>query len=333
MREAPRQDITYDSLREDQFDAFIALYRRCFGDARTSECFLRQRYDFQNEPRSMVLAAWSGQELVGAQALTFLQYGLRGKVTRGALLTSGMVHPSVRGRGVFRRLVEECSNVARARGLSVMITLPNGSSVPTFARAQNWVVSRRRLWIRPVIPRLLLSDDGVPCEGHAVSQDETPRMVRRLNELAGRVASEFEGGMCIRDFAFLRWRYLDNRKFRYQLSVLDAGEGSGKIMGFVSLRKVRVGVMPAVFLVDWLATGETAMKAVVDTAASFARRNRAAVIAAIADQDCFSVTLRRNGFLQVPDAILRRRFHTAVWCGPGETIASRYVTLGDFDAA
>lgn len=332
MRHESPTLITFDSLREDQFGSFIALYRQCFGDARTSESFLRQRYDLQNEPCSMILAAWCGPQLVGAQALTFLQYSLQGKATRGALLTSGMVHPSARGRGVFRRLVDECSNVARSRSLSLMLTLPNGSSAPTFASAPNWTVLRRRLWVKPVFPRISSSDDGVLGKA-VVSSDESPRMVRCLNELAVRVARSFEGVMCIRDYDFLRWRYLDNRKYQYQLCALESGEGSEKTTAVASLRMVRVGPVPVVFLIDWLAPGETAMKAAVEAAESFARKKKAPVIAVIADEDCFGVTLRRNGFLRVPEAVLRRRFHTAVWCATGETIALHYVTLGDFDAA
>lgn len=317
-------------LEEADIGGMAALHRLCFGDKAFSERFLRSRF-FDPRVRAWVVGSYSGGQLVGTQALHALPCKIRGLRREGGVFTCGMTHPDFRGRGTFRRLVDDALELAfGGMRLPFVFTMPNDASLPRFTRMPGWhVVADRETWVGPT-----MSGPGRARRG---SRDRCSCDEDGLDRLAERVALDY-GGVCfVREHGVREWRFRDNPEFGYKET---EARRAGRVVGWAigSIRE-RFGVR-ACLLVDWLAEDVEGFVSAVADLREVARNEGAVCMMTVATQGVQRGWLRVAGFRKVPEWLPVRRYHLTIAPSPASESAALVpldprewqLTLGDFDA-
>jgi GNAT superfamily N-acetyltransferase len=253
-----------------------------------------------------VLLAWHREELVGMLGLTGFDWNAEGIPMTGAWLSQWLVAPEKRSRGVAMWLLV----AARALGLEVLATLGANAVSTKVLSTLGWeLIPDVPRWIgvmdhRQAAALLTASDVAFApevaerlCQRHRVADGmpvlpsaERVDVVRWTPECAGpwdRYWREQLAGTLVgttRDAAYLRWRYAEHPRFRYELR-LARRRVDGSVLGIAVFRVEQVRERPERVLrvVEFLASPE-AEGVLAETVAQAGRQQRVA----FADFHCSS---------------------------------------------
>jgi GNAT superfamily N-acetyltransferase len=352
-------------LRAEEADAMADLSRYCFGQRADSPAFIRSRYTHSTGPASHVMAAEADGQLIGTQAVCFLPGYVAGCECVIGMFTAGMTHPDHRRRGVFRDVIEACARFAFEQGAGLLFTMPNEESFPAFQRMTSWYcLPDRRLRALPLDAARLLRERNVPGwlarpvgslahlflaatrRNRAGRSSVRPGIVEECREPA-QLADAFDalaeqgrrhpGILCRRDWAFLRWRFLENPTYRYRLFVARSGD---VLNGYLVTTTEQRKSMTLTYVVDWLvAERPGVLDDLLAAAAHDAHQSGSNLLGVIASEGADFAPFAATGFRTVPPRLAGRRFHTAVCVHPERcdltALAHRddrwYLTLADFD--
>lgn len=332
----------------------------CFGERANSEAFIRQRYGGGGGPQVDVVVADVGGRIVGSQALTLFPFMIDGRSETAGMFTDGMTHPDHRKRGIFRVLLEAAEARAWERGVGLLFTMPNDESLPAFEKSAAWkVLPDRELFVLPVDMGGFLRDRGLPkllaapmggCaslllsaawKGGVARVEEIGGLAPYAAELDGlaRAAAQAYGGvMCLRDHAFLRWRFEGNPTWRYRYFI--SRDAAGTLDGYAVTTTERRMNTTISYVVDMLSVPDTApLSGLLRLVAGTLRREGTRLLASITSSPLQAEALRRAGLRRLPDRIAPRKFHTAYALNPSRPdLASAcarkdawLLSLADFD--
>jgi GNAT superfamily N-acetyltransferase len=125
-------------FEDSDMEEVLALMRTSLGEPpllrRTPELF---RWKHVENPfgRSIALVAVEDRQIVGLR--TFMRWDLTtpdGEVLRGVRAVDTATHPDYQRRGIFRRLTEECVEIATAEGIDLVFNTPNERSKPGYLK-------------------------------------------------------------------------------------------------------------------------------------------------------------------------------------------------------
>ncbi|MEX2302113.1 MAG: GNAT family N-acetyltransferase [Bryobacterales bacterium] len=350
---------TVRALRSDEGAALHRLSVACFGEGAHTAAFVDHRFcNGSAVPAEVVVAECDGR-LIGAQAVTYLNFFAAGKEVTAGMFTDGMTHPNYRRQGVFRALLEETERRAFANEASLLFTMPNDRSLPSFQRSPGWhILPDRVLLARVVEVAGLLEDRGAPkplARGvgaltHWAIRNGSHLDTNGLDEVndlapyAAEIDTLTEGTLprlggvaCSRKHAFLDWRFAKNPSWRYRYFV--AKDSTGRLSGYlVTVVEQRMGTSVC-YAADMLWTDERDMIRLLDFAALAVKSGGARLFGSIVSSPALIRVLRMAGFRQVPASVSKRSFHTAYAVHPDRSdiaaIAREgdawFLSLADFD--
>lgn len=346
-------------LRSDEGTALHRLSVACFGDGAHTEAFVQHRFCNGSVPSAEVVVAESDGRLVGAQAVTYLNFVVGGREETAGMFTDGMTHPNYRRQGIFRSLLVETEQRAFGNGASLLFTMPNDRSLPSFQRSPGWrILPDRILLARVVDVAGLLADRGMPgllARGtgaltHWVVRNGShldPSGLAEVNELTPysdeidalteTMLPQLGSVACNRKHAFLDWRFAKNPSWRYRYFV--AKDSSGKLSAYlVTVGEQRMGTYVC-YAADLLWSSERDMIRLLDFAALEVKRGGARLFGSIVSSPALVQVLRKAGFRNVPAAVSKRSFHTAYAVNPERPDIAAvagdgnawFLSLADFD--
>lgn len=350
---------TVRALRSDEGAALHRLSVACFGEGAHTPAFVHQRFcNGSAVPAEVVVAECDGR-LIGAQAVTYLQFVAAGKEVTAGMFTDGMTHPNYRRQGVFRKLLDETQRRAFAKEASLLFTMPNDRSLPSFQRSPGWhILPDRVLMARVVEVAGLLEDRGAPkplargigalthwairngshldASGLTEVNDLAPHAAE-IDALAAETLPRLGGVACSRKHAFLDWRFAKNPSWRYRYFV--AKNSQGRLSAYlVTVAEQRMGTLVS-YAADMLWADERDMIRLLDFAALAVKSGGARLFGSIVSSPALIRVLRKAGFRQVPASVSKRSFHTAYAVHPDRSdiaaIARQgdawFLSLADFD--
>jgi GNAT acetyltransferase-like protein len=280
-------DIRIDVCREEDVPVlmrFIDAHWSTGHILSRDESLLRWQYDPSRIAGGAlegpaVLLAWHREEVVGMLGLTGFDWNVEGIPMTGAWLSQWLVEPEKRSRGVAMRLL----GAARAFGLEVLATLGANDVVTKVLSTLGWALMPDvPRWIgvmdhRQAAALLTASDAAVApevaewlCQRHRVADcmpvhpsAEHIDVVLWTPACAGpwdRYWREQLAGTLVgtrRDAAYLRWRYVEHPRFRYELR-LARRRVDGSVLGIAVFRveQVRERRERVLRVVEFLASPE-----------------------------------------------------------------------------
>jgi GNAT superfamily N-acetyltransferase len=300
-------------LKADGTVALQELSVACFGEGAQSAEFFQQRFFGAPGPDADVVVARSGGRLVGAQAVTYLEFLIGGRPETAGMFTDGMTHPEHRRKGIFRALRLEAERRAFDKGASLLFTMPNDLSLPSFQHSPGWhVLPDRVLLARVLDVGGLLQDWGLP--------RPLARGTDALTHWAVRNGSHL-------DTRGLDWRFFKNPSWRYRYFV--ARDASGSPCAYlVTAGERRMGTLLC-YAVDMLWTDKQSMVRLLDFAALALKNHGARVFGSIVSSPSLTRVLRGAGFSRVPPAVSKRSFHTAYAVHPSRQDVAAVARQGD----
>ena len=350
---------TLRMLRSDEGAALHRLSVACFGDGAHTEEFVRQRFCNGSVPPADVVVAQADGRLIGAQAVTYLNFMVAGRDETAGMLTDGMTHPNYRRQGVFRALLAEAERRAFANGANLLFTMPNDRSLPSFQRSPGWYILPDRVLLARVVEVAgLLEDRGAPkplartmgalthwairngshLDTNGLGEvSELAPYAADIDVLAEKTLPGLSGVACSRKHAFLDWRFAKNPSWQYRYFV--ARESSGRLSAYlVTVGEQRMGTHVC-YAADMLWTSDHDMVRLVDFAALAVKKDGARLFGSIVSSPELTRVLRKAGFRQVPAAVCRRSFHTAYAVHPDRADIAAvaragnawFLSLADFD--
>lgn len=299
--------------------ALVALYREAFGK-EDGQAVLPWRYDASPHGPSISLISRLGGAAVGAYACNARRVLLRGE-PGGTVGETGdvMTHPEHRGRGYFMDLDRAALALARERGWSAVIGLPNSRSADIFTSKLGW---RRVGSLRPWT-FVLTTEDGARRERRRAGRLASvavpwaawrgsmrrgslrkrsfgrinvvaiPRFDERVDALVSEVAKD-HAWMQERSADFLNWRFIEAPSQRFRAHGVYAPEGSLEGYVVVQLPAEPGGVG---WVVDLVARSEAALAGALEAALGHLQKVGASVARATAvEGSWWEATLRDAGF-------------------------------------
>ena len=336
-------------LKADGTVALQELSVACFGEGAQSAEFFQQRFFGAPGPDADVVVARSGGQLIGAQAVTYLEFLIGGRPETAGMFTDGMTHPEHRRKGIFRALRLEAERRAFDKGASLLFTMPNDLSLPSFQHSPGWhVLPDRVLLARVLDVGGLLQDWGLPrplARGtdaltHWAVRNGSHLDTRGLEEatelaafaaeidaMAAQTLDRLGGVVCARGQSFLDWRFFKNPSWRYRYFV--ARDASGSPCAYlVTAGERRMGTLLC-YAVDMLWTDKQSMVRLLDFAALALKNHGARVFGSIVSSPSLTRVLRGAGFSRVPPAVSKRSFHTAYAVHPSRQDVAAVARQGD----
>jgi len=345
-------------LRSDEAAALHRLSVECFGDGAHSEAFVQQRFCNGAAIASDVVVAEGAGRLIGAQAVTYLSFFVGGRAETAGMFTDGMTHPDYRRRGIFRSLLLEAERRAYDRGASLLFTMPNDRSLPSFERSPGWHILPDRILLARVLDVAgLFQDRGLPgllARGMGALTHWAVRNGGRLDAIGLTEVSELRpfaaeidaiaeraipqhGVACDRGFAFLDWRFAQNPTWRYRYFV--ATDAAGRLSAYlVTAGEQRIGTFLS-YAADMLWTNEQSMIRLLDFSAAALKKDGSRLFGSIVTSPRLLRVLTKAGFRRVPRMVSKRCFHTAYAVHPDRpdvaAVARQsdgwFLSLADFD--
>jgi GNAT superfamily N-acetyltransferase len=346
-------------LRGDEATAMHRLSVACFGDGALSEAYVHQRFCNGSATRAEVVVAEADGRVVGAQAVTYLNFVVGGNEEKAGMFTDGMTHPNYRRQGIFRALLVEAERRAFGHGASLLFTMPNDRSLPSFQRSPGWnILPDRVLMARVVNVAGLLEDRGAPKPLARATGALTHWAIRNgshldtnglievstlapyaagIDALAHQTLPRLAGVGCSRKHAFLNWRFEKNPSWRYRYFVAKGSNGSLSAY-LVTVGEQRMGTYVS-YAADMLWNSEQDMIRLLDFSALTVRNDGARLFASIVSSPALVRVLRKAGFRRVPAAVSKRSFHTAYAAHPDRSDIAAvaregqawFLSLADFD--
>jgi GNAT superfamily N-acetyltransferase len=346
-------------LRGDEAGAMHRLSVACFGNGALSETYCHQRFCNGSATPAEVVVAESDGRVVGAQAVTYLKFVVAGREETAGMFTDGMTHPNYRRQGIFRTLLEETERRAFGNGTSLLFTMPNDRSLPSFQRQPGWHILPDRILVARVMDVAgLLEDRGTPkplaratgalthwairngshLDPNALA--EVPSLApyaAEIDALAQQTLPRLAGVGCSRKYDYLDWRFEKNPTWRYRYFV--AKNSGGPLSAYlVTVSEQHMGTSVS-YAADMLWNNEQDMIRLLDFAALTVRNDGARLFASIVSSPALIRVLRKAGFRRVPAAVSKRSFHTAYAAHPDRSdiaAATRegdawFLSLADFD--
>ncbi len=346
-------------LRSDESVALHELSVACFGDGAHTQEFVHHRFCNGSIPSADVVVAESNGRIVGAQAVTYLNFVVGGNEETAGMFTDGMTHPDYRRQGIFRSLLAEAERRAFKKGASLLFTMPNDRSLPSFRRSPGWsILPDRVLLARIVDVAGLLEDRGVPGllargagamthwavrngahldpSGLTEVSDLAP-YAAGIDALAEKLLPQLGTVACSRRHAFLDWRFAKNPSWRYRYFV--AKDANGNLSAYlVTVGEQRMGTHVC-YAADLLWSDERDMVRLLDYAAMKVKHGGATLFGSIVSSPALVQVLRKAGFRNVPAAVSKRSFHTAYAVNPSRPDIAAvagdgkawFLSLADFD--
>lgn len=200
------------ALEESDLEEVLDLMRASLGEPpllqRTQELF---RWKHVDNPfgRSITLVAVEDGRIVGLRA--FMRWDLStssGETLRCVRAVDTATHPEYQRRGIFRRLTEECVEVATADGIDMVFNTPNEKSKPGYLKMGWQEVGPIGALVRPSI-HMLSKNPGQSLEPE--------RYLRRPRPFGGQSLTDRQprGLRTARRPDYLEWRFARHPSARY----------------------------------------------------------------------------------------------------------------------
>jgi len=247
-----------------------------------------------------------------------------GRERMGSIGGDCYTEPRMRRRGIATALHRESLARMRERGIDFMYGPPNPSNLHALVKAGSQVVTNFKRWVRPLagsavyraafarVPsKLEARIAGLPlrvldrltrADVRGFTLEEATHFGPEYDSLFER-ASEGHRIVCVRDRAYLRWRYLESPG-RHQVPFAVRREG--ELVGFVSLEtsEEQAAIVDMFCLTDQKTTDAT-LQLVIDRAAA---TDCPGLEVSCTPANILTPSLRRLGFIGRSD----RGFQVAV---------------------
>lgn len=315
-------------LKDAEFDDLMALVSACYGEEAEPSSWWKWRYFNPGTGRHLIAVAEEGGVIVGMQPMTIAPFRADGRDVAAGVLTGVMVHPSCRGRGLFRKLIAYCVDAAREAGAGFVCTMPNDRSFPLFMKLG---------WVDPGLRTLMVD---IPLRRFA---SQLPAGVEPLtgfgadlDELETRIAAAVDGIRLRRARAWVESRCSGNPMRDYRALQMRFG---GVCEGYVAFCVDRHRRAPLGFILDVQAP-DTDVRARLIQAACRELGQAGAVLAlsVVASPDQIA-DHRKAGMWLVPPRFSPKKFHfvatpcTEEFARPGALgpIGRWQLTFADWD--
>jgi hypothetical protein len=352
-------------LREEEEDRMLELNRQAFGgrDLLASREDLAWRRDENPAGRAVVPVVRDEEgRLAGFLWIVPLRLQVDGQVLRGATGTNLVVDPAYRGTFAFVRLLREFrhrlaehamplhfSFVSEARYRSARKREPASvTTVPMLVKTLDWLAAaaalERRIRLPSAAPRLARWLLPSRVTAHPPARESGFRIVEmdpgdvRVDAFWSAARGKYRC-LCVRDSAYLAWRFSPRSGRRYR--VLGAEGPDGALLGYVVRRTAVIRGVTVGLIVDILLRGDTAGASagpslVRDTERTFREQGVAVSSALLPGFSEEHALLRALGYRAVPALFSPRPFRLEVVrrdprCPPVQA-AEWYVTYADWEA-
>ena len=182
--------------------------------------------------RIYIVKSKDGSKIIGMRPISIIPIKIMGEIKKSVFFSAVITHPDYRNRGIFSSLVKYSVNASKELGADFAFTFPNEISYPLYKRNKNWsvvsinpiyfkIVNFKNLFFQKLIHRNYLAKDT---KGNKTGISTKSRMsIKKMNffsEEYDRLSmdeSESERVIIPRTSEYLRWRYLDNPIYRYDI--------------------------------------------------------------------------------------------------------------------
>jgi GNAT superfamily N-acetyltransferase len=274
---------------------------------------------------ALVAAALDGERIVGCFHLVSRAMYFYGQRRRMVSLQDLAVLPEYRRHRLFLRLAQYAIGQCETLNWDITYSLPNHRSYPGFIKHLAYThVDTVPLYLRPLQPGNALADRfpldrlwqvvgragmwpynrvfrHTPSPGHI---EPIPRFTSEIDPLSYRFVGQAGIG-CVRDAAFLNWRFTDHPAVSYESWGL---RWEGDLAAYVVTRQARLFGMQALLLMDM--AGEPAP--LITLIEERLRSTRDCAVAVTMGLHPFIKTLRRSGFVTVPNRLNPRLLNLIV---------------------
>jgi len=287
-------------------DAILALRRVAFSDddpEKQAPGFWRWEFVDGYAGAGRVFVAESGDQIVGHFAFVPQHYAMP-HVVRGALAVDVMTHPDFQRRGIFSKLAAFAADRLRS-DFPIVTAFQIREAVLPGMQAGGWNATHSLpILLRPLSLRSLARDFGLPLVPEGVPRSiDRPREVQSLREPDFNLLDGFLATPAIRQprtADFLRWRYLENPHWRYEL---DGWYDNGELRAFVVHRDTVLRGLRAVAIADlgFAKGAERELRRLMKHVCAAGRaRGRSVAAVLISASHPARPVLRRCGFLPGP---------------------------------
>jgi GNAT acetyltransferase-like protein len=287
-------------------DAVLALRRIAFPDSSPDMLdpdFWRWKFRDGYAGETSFFVAETDDGLVGHLAFVPQRYTAPEPI-RGAFTVDAMTHPQFRGRQIYSRLVALAGERLQTR-FDVFTAFQIRPHVLGGAVAAGWrPIARIPVLLRPLSLRGLARDFGLPLGGPPIGEaehrDPSIRAIQpdELEQIDALLATPSIRQR--RTIEFIRWRYLQNPRWHYELEGFFEGTS---LRAFVIHRETTLrGLRTLAFAdVGFLAGSETALRQLVRHVLQNGRRRGIGLAAAFLTEGHPAYgAVRARGFVRGP---------------------------------
>jgi len=273
-----------------------------------------------------------GAETIGMQPLMISAFQHGRSHLKGAVLCAGMVHPSFRQQGVFKRLIAAALEEAWRVGADFAVTMPNARSYPAFLKFGWHDLGERTLLAAPAF---------VPAGRYRAGDGYRTSVVEHF----GADAGTFSDACATADAAvtqqrtneWLQWRFDGNPLGKYLKT--ECRDAAGSLAGLAVGRIIRRGPVNIGLIVETVSHPGLPARQLLSRLSAELRQQGASVVATVVSTPAPAAVFSSLGFWRIPARVAPKRFYTVWHPRPDDAVPGRIpkiisgwrLTLADWD--
>jgi len=308
IRLARYDDIDQEGFSLLQETVFEPLVQKA-GTVSFSPEFFNWKY---NTPfgKAWIAIAEKNGKMVGSNSMIPLNLVVDGKVTRSWQSCDTAVLPAERGKGIFFKCISNLDTLIRDD--EIFWGFPNRNSTRGLLKLGFKKTAHLKLWIRPLLFQKM--------KINVAAKGVTPELNLPEQHL-------LNGNYLEKSDEYLRWRYLQNPSYHYQILEMNSGQDRA----LVFLRELNLRERRLLMIMDHIGDNKIVIEC-FNKVKQFAKSRNIHFISylgnALSQNQLFQL-----GFLPVPDFMLPK---TQVLCtktpGNNNLITKRWIVqTGDYD--
>jgi len=319
--------MTYQAFaaQDEHREALERLWTESMSDRRIAAVRAqRWAWLYEDNPAgpavTFVVKHVESDQLIGSASVYPREVIVSGRECKAGVLADFVTSKAHRVAGPAVMVQRAIANAHRERGLDFLFGYPNKGAAPIFPRLRFKTVGESTLWVKPLRTARKIATYIHPVTAHMIAPFANSVLAANDLRLAASRTTSYRATFdrlpdsafddlwerekhlspvsCVRNSAYLNWRYVKHTTERYQVFTLQSRDGD-RVHGYV----VYVVRDDRVFVADMFAEGrEAGMESLLlDFCRRMRRRGHESVCVNYAGNDRFLASLRALQFVKRAD--------------------------------